>query len=73
MNNQNIHVRLQSAQSYLSEAAEAIDDMVETLQNIDEEELSPANAGALSQLERAQALTASAISALDKVKIRPAD
>ncbi len=70
MNKKHLSVNLQSAQSYLEEALEKFDEMIDFLQNLSEEELEmSAPSGTLSQIERAQALTSQAISALDKIKL----
>ncbi|MGM9991723.1 MAG: hypothetical protein ACI376_02595 [Candidatus Bruticola sp.] len=69
MNKGNLSVNVQSAQSYLEEALEKLDDIIDFLHNLSEEELeSSAPAGGIAQIERAQALTSQALSALDKVK-----
>lgn len=70
MSNNHLSVNLQSAQSYLDEALEKFDDMIDFLQNLSEEELEASvPIGTLSQIERAQALVSQASSALDKVKL----
>ena len=70
MNTNHVSINLQSAQSYLNEALEKFDDMIDFLQNLSEEELEASvPIGTLSQLERAQALVSQASSALDKIKL----
>lgn len=70
MHKNHLSVNLQSAQSYLEEALEKFDEMIDFLQNLSEEELeSSVPMGTLSQLERAQALASQAASALDKIKL----
>ena len=65
-----LSINLQSAQSYLNEALEKFDDMIDFLQNLSEEELEASvPIGTLSQIERAQALVSQASSALDKIKL----
>ncbi len=69
MDKKHLSVDLQSAQSYLEEALEKFDEMIDFLENLSEEELEMAlPSGALSQIERAQALTSQASSALNKIK-----
>ena len=70
MNNNHLSVNLQSAQSYLDEALEKFDEMIDFLQNLSEEELEASvPIGTLSQLERAQTLVFQASSALNKIKL----
>ncbi|MGN0012510.1 MAG: hypothetical protein ACI37J_04270 [Candidatus Bruticola sp.] len=70
MNTNHLSINLQSAQSYLNEALEKFDDMIDFLQNLSEEELEASvPIGTLSQIERAQALVSQASSALDKIKL----
>ncbi len=71
MDKKHLSVDLQSAQSYLEEALEKLDGIVDFLQNLSEEELeSSVPIGTLSQIERVQALTSQASSALSKIKLR---
>lgn len=70
MNTNHLSINLQSTQSYLNEALEKFDDMIDFLQNLSEEELEASvPIGTLSQIERAQALVSQASSALDKIKL----
>lgn len=70
MNTNHLSINLQSTQSYLNEALEKFDDMIDFLQNLSEEELEVSvPIGTLSQIERAQALVSQASSALDKIKL----
>lgn len=70
MNTNHLSINLQSAQSYLNEALEKFDGMIDFLQNLSEEELEASvPIGTLSQIERAQALVSQASSALDKIKL----
>lgn len=70
MDTNHLSINLQSAQSYLNEALEKFDDMIDFLQNLSEEELEASvPIGTLSQIERAQALVSQASSALDKIKL----
>ncbi|MBQ7501725.1 hypothetical protein IJT93_03280 [bacterium] len=71
MKNHALAAQLQSAQSYLSEALEVLESLNETLQELhDEGRDSDFASGTLSQTERAQTLTASALSALDRVRLK---
>lgn len=71
MNNHSLASQLQSAKSYLSEALEVLESLSRTLLELQEEGRdSDFGSGTLSQTERAQTLTASALSALDRVKLK---
>ena len=70
MKKQKLSARCQSARAYLGEALEALADLIEDLQELEEEgqEL-PCPAGTLSQIERAHSLTETALLSLEKAKL----
>ncbi len=71
MKKQKLSARCQSARAYLGEALEALADLIEDLQELEEEEGQepPCPAGTLSQIERAHSLTETALLSLEKAKL----
>lgn len=63
--------KIQSAQSYLSEALETLTELSDELNELEEKnKQSQISALDLSHIERAQSLTASALQSIDRIRIR---